>query len=510
MSEPVDLIIELLNAGRTGQAVELIEAHGGPFFGFIHGYESLNFLVASTSESALFGDEVLLSCYCFALVKAGRARRATAILEDKRDSFQSPFLWDLMELAVFIHTSDPVTNAQFSRWKKLEGRLPVGDPLYDGLYCNCMAIVLVRLNRLKQARSVALRSLEDFRQARQPGLEFFIYVHLAHIAILEGDIRNARRESRMARAFIRKDDAFHVSGTTFADILDCAIAWETGAPTPDRSGFVALRTRLLTGDSWAEIFVELCRIAALSIYFSDGLAAALGYLDESQIDFHRRHGTFSPGLDVIGASIELLDGRPEHAQRFLMAPPDENTLGATGTMILNGIQGKLDPEPVHASPSNATTRLSITEELIKARQAKEERDKVRQRRHVQNAMRLAVDDGLVGLFLEFREVVLGVSADLATGKFARGHIQLARMARRIHNLVRDSYSMPAQLTERGITAQQLRVLSALRDGASNKQIARKLGLSEAAIKYHMGSLFNVFEVAKRGQLIEKIDKILKI
>lgn len=510
MTQATDQIIELLNAGRTGQAVELLEAHGGPFFGFVHGYEALNLLVASTSESALFADEVLLSCYCFALVKAGRARRATAILEDKRDSFQSPSLWDMMELAVFIHTSDPVTETQFSRWKKLEGRLPVGDPLYDGLYCNCMAIVLVRLNRLKQARSVALRSLEDFRQAEHPGLEFFIYVHLAHIAILEGDIRNARRETRMARAFVLEDDSFHVSGMTFVDILESAIAWETGAPTPQRSSFVALRTKLLSGDSWAEIFVELCRVGAFSIYFSEGLSAALGFLEESQIDFHRRHGEFSAGLDVIGASIELLDGRPEHAQRFLIAPPDENMLGATGTMILSGLRGKLEPELIHRPTSNATKRHSILEELIKARQAKEERDKVRQRRHVQNAMRLAVDDGLVGMFLEYREVVLGVSSDLATGKFARGHIQLGRMARRIHHLVRDSYSLPAQLTERGITAQQLRVLSALRDGASNKQIARKLGLSEAAIKYHMGRLFHVFEVEKRGQLIEKIDQIIKI
>lgn len=511
MSRATDQIIDLLNAGRTGEAVELLETHGGPFFGFIHGYDSLNLLVASTSEDILFSDEVLLSCYCFALVKAGRARRATAILEDKRDGFRTSFLRDLMELAVFIHTSDPVTESQFARWKQLEGRLPIGEPLYDGLYCNCMAIVLVRLNLVKQARSVAIRSLEGFRQARQPGLEFFIYVHLAHMAILEGDIRTARRETRMARAYVMEDDAFHVSGMTFVEILESAIAWETGQATPDRASFVALRRKLLSGDSWAEIFVELCRVAAFSIYFSEGLAVSLDYLDESQVDFHRRHGEFSDALDVIAASVELLDGRADRAQHYASVNDSQLMLGATGTIVLNGIRGKLDVDDMlQPAPSGtgASARFAVTTELIKASRAKENRDKALHRRHVQNAMRLSANDGLVGLFLEHREVVVGVSSYLATGKFARGHIQLGRMARRVHNLVRASYLMPAPLSGRGVTSQQMRVLSALREGASNKQIARKLGLSEAAIKYHLGRLFAKFQVSKRGQLIEKIDEIM--
>jgi len=505
-------IIRLLNAGAIDQAEALLDTNGGPLFSFVHGYEALNRLVTAAAESVLNSNQMLLSCYCFSLIKSGRARRASAILESRRGIFQSVFLRDLMEIVVFVHMSDPVTDDQYRRWKQLEDLLPIDQPLYDGLYYNSMAIVLVRLNRLAQARSFALRSLESYRQAHHPALEFFIHLHLAHIAILEGNIRSAYRANDMARTMLAEEDAAHISGAALVEILDCAIAWETGRfeRVPER--VVALRRQLLSGDSWAEIFVELCRAGAFSIYFAEGLESALSFLKESQTDFHRRHGEFSEALDVIGAAIELLDGRHERAQLYATVTQDRlKSLGATGTMVLGGVLTKLESEAEWpASPdAGASPRHAVLSELSKAAQAKLERDKVRQRRHVQNAMRQAVQDGLVGLFLEHRDLVVGVSSQLASGKFARGHIQLGRMARRIHHLVRNSYLTPASLSSRGVSAQQMRVLSALREGASNKQIARKLGLSEAAIKYHLGRLFVSFNVSKRGQLIEVFEKTVE-
>ncbi len=512
MTDPTDDIIRLLRAGRTRQAVNLVDANGGPYFGFIHGYEALNALVAAASEEALYGHQTLLSCYCFALAKAGRARRANAILQDKRASFDSVFLRDLIELAVFIHTGEPVTEPQLTRWRQLEGLLPIDNPLQDGLYYNCMVIVLVRLNLLEQARSVALRAIESYRQAQNPSLEFYIHMHLAHASLVEGNLHRARREISMARTLVQEGEQAHATSAAFLEITANTIAWETGRYVPDLPRLLELRQELVSGDSWAEIFNELCRVGAFSLYFAHGLPAALDFLTDCQIDFNRRHGDFSEALDIIAAAVELLDGRTERAQRYAANPPKNQSLvGATGWIVLRGMIAKLSGEeivPPTAPELGISPRFAVVNELVRASQAKEERDKARQRRHVQNALRFAVNDDLVGIFMEHREVVIGVCAQLASGKFARGHIQLGRMARRVHHLVRDSYSMPQPLSERGITAQQLRVLSALREGASNKQIARKLGLSEAAIKYHLGRLFDVFEVAKRGQLIEKIEKIM--
>lgn len=508
MKTLTEQITRLLEDGSIDDAVALIDANGGPYFGFLHGYKALNAIVDATPESALYSRQTLLSCYCFALVKAGRARRATALLNDKRDSFVSSFVREVMELAVFIHTGEPVSEQQLNRWRQLEGLLPVGKPLQDGLYYNCMVIILVRINLLKQARTVALRALESYRQAKNPSLEFYIHLHLAHMSVLEGNLHHAHRELRMARALVQEDEMAHATSAAFIEIIESSIAWETGQYSPSASRLAFLRDELVSGDSWAEIFIELSRVGAFSLYFAEGLQPALDFLNECQIDFNRRHGEFSDALDVIAAAVELLDGRPERALVYAsLAPEKRSLLGGTGVVVLSSVLAKLRVEDTGIYETGPTPRLAVVNELMMASQAKEERDKAQHRRHVQNALRLAADEGLAGLFLEQREVVVGVSSSLATGKFARGHIQLGRMAKRIHHLVRTSYHTPSPLSGLGMTAQQMRVLSALRDGASNKQIARKLGLSEAAIKYHVGHLFNKFQVIKRGQLIEKIDKI---
>ena len=511
MTALTEQIVTLFHDNRVDEAVALIDANGGPYFGFLHGYEALNALVDAAPDEALYEHQTLLSCYCFALVKAGRARRANAILRDKQACFESAFVLDMIKVAVFIHTGEPVTKSRLTRWRQMEGLLPVGNPLQDGLYYNCMVIILVRINLLKQARNVALRGIESYRQADNPSLEFYMYLHLAHMSVLEGNLHQADRELRMARALVQENEVAHATGAAFLEIIDSAIALETGRPVPDRRRLEELRKALVHGDSWAEIFNELSRVGALSLYFSDGLAASLDFLADCQIDFNRRHGDFSEALEIMAATVELLDGRTEHALRIGSRPPrDQSLVGATGSIVLGSMLGKLGQGDLAQSVARemaTSPRFVLASELTKATEAKEERDKVRQRRHVQNAMRLAVNEGLIGPFLEHREAVVGVSGYFATGKFARGHIQLGRMARRINKLVRNSFLAPDTALKKGITAHQMRVLSALRDGASNKQIARKLGLSEAAVKYHIGRLLAQFQLVKRGQLIEKMEEL---
>jgi DNA-binding NarL/FixJ family response regulator len=100
-----------------------------------------------------------------------------------------------------------------------------------------------------------------------------------------------------------------------------------------------------------------------------------------------------------------------------------------------------------------------------------------------------------------------VSSQLATGKFARGHKRLAYFAKQVHRIIRKSYIAPKEFQRYNMSAQQLRILNALQDGGSNKKIAVNLGLTEAAVKYHLTNLFKIFNASSRGELIEIIDKI---
>lgn len=55
----------------------------------------------------------------------------------------------------------------------------------------------------------------------------------------------------------------------------------------------------------------------------------------------------------------------------------------------------------------------------------------------------------------------------------------------------------------GLTGQELRVLGHLAEGQSNKEIARRLGLSPNTVKTHLANLFSKLEVQRRTQAIRR-------
>lgn len=501
-------IICLLKKGKISEAEKALVASGGVLYAFFHGYESLADILDVVPEGAHRTSEAFLGAYCVFLVKEGRARRAKALLDDEENRYTKTFLSDLIGLLVAIHLGEDLSDNQISRWRMLEGRLPVGQPIYDGLYYNCMLVILVRLNRIAQARNIGRQALESYGRAGHSYLQFFIHLHLADLAIVEGNIKTARRHVQTAERCYIQSGRSYGNERELIEITRLSIDFEIGHfhHIPQRAA--KMRRALVEGDSWAEIFIQICRIGAMSTYFLHGRWAAMDFLEDCQIDFHQRHGDFSSVLDVILANINQLDGFHEQAQQTLVAVRRHGLFSSLGTVIFESVLGRIEPDQALEmfDSGNSNLRREVIAELVRASAAQSDRQSAVLRRHVESAMRLAAQEGLISVFLEHREVVRKVSSKLATGTFARGHRQLARMAKQIHKLVQASYVMPVQLAELGVTTQQHRVLTALQSGASNKKIAVNLGLSEATVKFHISNLFSVLNVRKRGELIENIEK----
>lgn len=86
----------------------------------------------------------------------------------------------------------------------------------------------------------------------------------------------------------------------------------------------------------------------------------------------------------------------------------------------------------------------------------------------------------------------------------------------IENVLGGGVFVPAQVTERSVpqpgrrtagsdqprlTARQGEVLDALATGAANKEIARKLSLTEGTVKIHLAAIYRVIGVKSRGEAI---------
>jgi len=103
----------------------------------------------------------------------------------------------------------------------------------------------------------------------------------------------------------------------------------------------------------------------------------------------------------------------------------------------------------------------------------------------------ALDAGAVGYLLKDAdpdEVIEGIRA------VHRGESPLHPLAARQLLTARTSGLVPADLTPR-----EREVLLLVRDGLANKQIARRLGISERTVKAHLTSTFSRIGVADRTQ-----------
>ena len=54
-----------------------------------------------------------------------------------------------------------------------------------------------------------------------------------------------------------------------------------------------------------------------------------------------------------------------------------------------------------------------------------------------------------------------------------------------------------------LTPREIEVLAALRDGLSNKAVARRLGISPHTVKFHIESLFKKLGAASRAEAVAK-------
>lgn len=110
-----------------------------------------------------------------------------------------------------------------------------------------------------------------------------------------------------------------------------------------------------------------------------------------------------------------------------------------------------------------------------------------------------------------------VRAALASG--ARGYVPKSAAAQTLYGAMKlvlsgEVYVPPfvldaqlavssAQLTER-----QLEVLALMSEGASNKQIARRLGLSEKTVKIHVGAILKTLGAANRTEAAHAARRLL--
>lgn len=496
-------IIKLLKSGELFAAEAELGLHHGPYFGYFHGHENMSRIVDNLPDGAVQKSEVFLLATCFSLVKSGQSLRARSLLDRVRPQFRQTYISRLADLAVAIFLAEDITDRKLRDWEQLELEIPVSSSLEYGIYFNSMVIILMRLDRLEQARLMALKAIQAYRSIGHAGLEFYVSVHLATICTREGRLSEARRHLRLARQQLFREINHEKPYAYLADIVEITIDWERGASTGITDRIVEVLPKLSTNDSLQDVLLELARVGTMVTYYSAGSEAALEFIDTMQSHFHREHGRLSRAISALSSFVSAMEGHEELAELAMRRIDEAKVRSTSGRLILLSANGRMFPKETLAGMAAVSTRdirKIVLRSLIGAAVAKQNRDVTQWRRLTLTALRAAEGEGLLGPFLENRDTLVGLKTWLLNAKFARGNKRLAWFSRLVANRVDETFALPDYISRQGLTVKQMRVLTEVRKGSSNKVIARKLGVSEAAIKYHVSKMLNSFGVKSRGEL----------
>jgi len=118
------------------------------------------------------------------------------------------------------------------------------------------------------------------------------------------------------------------------------------------------------------------------------------------------------------------------------------------------------------------------------------------------ALRAAQAHNCVGVLLEDAEILERLLPGLVDARDA-DDTSVAAFAGRLLARLRRLPGTALRSRDVGITRQEHRVLLHCAEGAANKEIARLLGLSESAVKFHLRNLFRKLGVARRADLLDK-------
>ena len=484
---------------RESLALQAIHNGGGMLYPFLHGYEKLAVLLDQVPRDEWRKDEAVLGCLILYLVKNGHAVRAKSYLYAARLDFEKTYRFDVLDLLLELHLGEPVSTYKLTKWRRLERTLPVSQPLMLGLYYNAMTAMAVRLNRLEDGRVYGLQAISCYREHGHTYLEHFIHIHLAGIDVIEGHLHRARRSLAAAESCLALSKTRYGNESEVVEIVRLSVDYECGKLQTVRRNSARLRESLLNGDSWSELFFQLARISVLSAYFLDGRVAAQQEIEVFRADYARRHSGVTTPIDAMHALIHHLEWHPDAAERSLKGLKQKPMHSSIGDMFVDELEAMIDetqPRP------DVTPRGAIVAALERAHNS---RGKAR-KSEIENAIRLAFAERQMAPFLEHRDVFFGISSKLADSKFDRGNRSLGRFAKMVVRMVERSYVVPDVLEELGLNRRQYRVAAALRSGASNKQIARQLGSSEATVKYHLTNLYKMTGSIKRSELIDFMEE----
>lgn len=531
-----EAITLLQQAGDMTAAIAMLDREGGPYFIQRHGPRAFDRVLAGFNGAGHDDDPVVHAARVMQAVKSGELPLALRLLGDRYGpgihqpevvlSPDSPFpaAMRILRLVIFIYEDIRLDETLLENAARIPETLSIDRHLLRGSYHNAILEFRVRTRRQALARDAAVSAMKHYRRARAPILEFYVSLHLAFIEVISGGLVAARRAVSEAAAALARVSFDSPGDHRILALVRAVIDFEAGRPEP--------LARFLDGDfedfAQGELWPSLTEIAlhygSALIAGRDGVNAARGFLDRLRL-----HHARAPQLHVLitirevtilqdagrwQEAAELLHGLADRDPRLNM--PGDSLANAEDREVIAFALARLRQvafdSATPAGPARALNALArnprlthhqrVTIAVLLAWLQRRDRDASGARRSLRALFEAAARDGtLAGLAAE--APFLG---ELLANRRIRDYLDSSAACRTVLRRLRDTGPSRHEAAARaGLTRREARILDALCEGASNKLIAKTLGLSESTVKFHLANLYRKLGVATRREAVVQAD-----
>lgn len=527
-----DAIALLQQTGDMAGAVAMLEREGGPHFIHRHGPQAFDRVLSGFNGAGLEGDPVIHAARVMQAAKSGELPLALRLLADRHGpgihhpelvfSPDSPFPASvrILRLLVLIYEDTRLSEAVLDRAAQMNDTLPIDMHLLRGSYHNAILEFRVRTRRQALARDAAVSAMRHYRRAKTPILEFYVSLHLAFVELMSGALVAARRATSDAAAALSRVSFDSPGDYRILALIRAVLDYETGRAEP--------LARFLDGDFEAftqgELWPSLSEIAlhygSALIAGRDGVNAARGFLDRLRL--HHARAPQLHALITIREAVILQDaGRWHEAAELLQSLADHQPgLNAPATAlaaaedreVLAFALARLRQAGFDASDPAATvaalTLLSqnprlthhqrVTIAVLLAWLQRRDRDASAVRRSLRALFETAARDGSIAALAAEAPFLGELLSNRRIRDYLDGSAPCRAVLRRLHDTGPRRSPVAA---EAGLTRREARILDALCEGASNKLIAKTLGLSESTVKFHLANLYRKLGVTTRREAV---------
>jgi LuxR family maltose regulon positive regulatory protein len=530
----VEAVRRCMLAGEPKHAIALIAKAGGVTIWWKEGVTRLAAIMRLLPEDMVTADRNLALIRCVLDLKNGRIAAARQIMDSLAardnpadvgiDLSSSSGIPSALMIDMVVCIVEGKTVAQ-SVCDQIERRLSV--PSADDGGMKGQLLTILCHSALQRGHFVDARRFAEMGVPAYEGVGAiygvaYNHLHLGCTHFARGDTHEAERCYKMGQQLGKKYFGDDHGLRLIANILLSELKYERSEAQGMALAARASPQLLEHHEAWFEIVAAAHTTSVGYAFDEQGLEAALAIIDGgmtyARLNKLRAQEDF---LSLLRIELYLRAGRTADA-RALVTTLDfdfeerlssghelgwrrrDATVQVMARLLIaeDNAQAALDLLGRHSAHTDPDRHVKtrIRHLLLHVIAHKQIDDPARMIRHLEGALTLSAETGCVRAFLNEREELeTAIQSYLSSGARQGGNPSALQHAR---SILTQFTSVPAQAAASSLLSRtEYRVLQELESGFSNKLIARKIGVSESTVRFHLRNIFQKLKVRSRLEAV---------